>query len=142
MSFVKIMLHCVWRTKNGERILSKDNRLILQDHILENAKNKGIYIDIIGGDVDHLHCLISLGAIQNISEVIKLIKGESAHWANKQSLLSHKLEWAEDYFAASVSESAIEKVREYISNQEEHHKKTTFTQEYNKFMKAYGFKLG
>ena len=73
---------------------------------------------------------------------MQLIKGESAFWANKKNLFDRKLNWAEDYFAGSVSESSIDKVREYIKNQEEHHRKVTFQQEYETFIKAHGFKLG
>ena len=73
---------------------------------------------------------------------MQLIKGESSFWANKEKFFLNKLYWAEDYFAASVSESSIDKVRLYINNQKEHHKKVTFTQEYEQFITSYGFKLG
>ena len=142
MSYVKILVHAVWGTKNRESILLKDKRDQLFSHIQYNAKAKNIFIDTIGGHIDHVHCLISLSADQNISKVMQLIKGEASFWANKENIFQHKLYWAEDYFAASVSESAIDKVRFYINNQEEHHKKITFTQEYEQFIKSYGFKLG
>jgi putative transposase len=136
------MVHCVWRTKDSQPVLTTEKRSLIFTHILENAKKKEIFIDTIGGHVDHVHALISLGGGQNIAEVIQLIKGEAAYWANKEKLIAGKLEWAEDYFAASVSESAVGKVRDYIKNQEEHHHKMTFAEEYAKFIKSYGFKLG
>jgi putative transposase len=136
------MIHCVWRTKNGEPILIPEKREQLFGHIRANAKTKDIYIDIIGGHTDHIHCLISLGAGQTVAQVMQLIKGEASFWANKNKLFGYKLEWAEDYFAASVSESAVNKVRDYINNQAEHHRKITFTEEYEKFISSYGFKLG
>ena len=142
MSYIKLMVHTVWGTKNREPILLKDKRDLLFSHIQYNARTKDIFIDTIGGHLDHIHCLISLGSDQNISKVMQQIKGESSFWANKEKLLDHKLFWAEDYFAASVSESSIAKVRGYINNQEEHHKKITFTQEYEQFITSYGFKLG
>ena len=55
--------------------------------------------------------------------------------------MPQKFEWQDDYFAVSVSESGINSVREYIKNQEEHHKKKTFQEEYDEFMKRYGFTL-
>jgi putative transposase len=61
-----------------------------------------------------------------------LIKGESAFWANKNNLLKTKFEWADEYYAASVSDSSVEKVRKYIYNQEEHHRKVSFEEEYKK----------
>lgn len=74
----------------------------------------------------------------SISKAIQLVKGEAAHWANKNSLVKSKLEWADEYFAVSVSESMLDKVREYIKNQEMHHKKITFKDEFDKFISKYG----
>lgn len=139
MSYTKIMVHCVWGTKNHIPILLIEKRLELFAHIKQNARSKEIFIDIINGHTNHVHCLISLGAEQSISKVIQLIKGESSYWANKMNLFPNKLVWAEDYFAASVSESALNKVRDYIKNQEEHHKKLTFIDEYENFIKSYNF---
>ena len=68
-----------------------------------------------------------------------LLKGESSYWINKNKLIREKFEWQDEYFAVSVSESAVNKVRDYIKNQEEHHKKKSFQQEYNEFMRKYGF---
>ncbi len=64
---------------------------------------------------------------------MQLLKGESAFWANKNDVLKTKLEWADKFFAASVSEGKADVVRAYINNQQEHHKKQTFTDEYNNF---------
>jgi REP element-mobilizing transposase RayT len=139
MSHVKIWIHAVWGTKNHERILNKDARKQLFQHIRENAKEKQIYIDFINGDTDHIHCLLALNADMTIAKVIQLLKGEAAYWANKNSLLKSKLEWADEYFAVSVSESMIDKIRDYIKNQEEHHKKMTFKDEYEKFITKFGF---
>ena len=135
------MVHVVWGTKRHASVLVKDKREILFNHIRENARAKGIYLDTIGGYTDHVHCLISLGADQGIAKVVQLMKGESSFWANQQKLLKRRLTWAEDYFAASVSESAVQKVRNYIHNQEEHHKKVSFASEYKKLMESHGFDL-
>lgn len=52
-----------------------------------------------------------------------------------------KVDWQDDYFAVSISESGLKAVRKYINNQEEHHKKKTFADEYNEFMEKYGFDI-
>ncbi len=137
MSYVKSWIHAVWGTKETTPVLSKELRQKLFPHLKENARAKGMYIDFVNGYFDHVHCLILINADMSIAKSIQLIKGESSHWINKQKLLSSKFEWADDYFAASISESMIDKVREYIKDQEEHHKKITFTQEYEKFIKKY-----
>ncbi|MDH6314058.1 putative transposase [Parabacteroides sp. PFB2-10] len=138
MPFIKIMLHCVWSTKNREPFLSdKTIRHELFKHILANAREKGIFIDHIGGEKEHVHCLISLGCEQNISKIIQLIKGESSHWFNK--IFGQRLEWQDDYFVVSVSESQLSKVRAYILNQEEHHKRKNFNDESEEFINKHNF---
>jgi REP element-mobilizing transposase RayT len=72
---------------------------------------------------------------------MQLIKGESSFWLNKSSLLNTNFEWAEEYFAASVSDDKAEVVRNYINNQEEHHRILPFLEEYNRFLKHYGFEV-
>ena len=141
MPFIQIWIHLVWATKNREPLLTKDVRQKLFNHIKENGIAKGIYVDFVNGYADHVHCLISLNADQNISKVVQLLKGESSYWMNKNNLLSHKLEWQDEYFAVSVSESGINRLREYIRNQETHHAKKTFQQEYDEFITKYGFEM-
>lgn len=73
---------------------------------------------------------------------MQLIKGESSHWINKENILENerlKFSWQEEYFAVSISESVVEKVRKYIENQEIHHSKKTYQQEYDTFIDTYGF---
>jgi putative transposase len=140
MSYIKVYTHFVWSTKNRERFLdSPELREKVWLHIKENAIKKDIYIDTINGYQEHCHCLISLGADQTMSKVMQLIKGESSYWINKHMLSKKKFEWQDEYFAVSVSESMIDKVRAYIKNQEVHHKTISFDQEYNQFIEKFGF---
>lgn len=89
---------------------------------------------------DHIHLLVSLNAEDTISKVVMLLKGESSHWVNQNKLIPNKFEWQDEYIAISVSESIVENVRKYISSQEEHHKKKSFTDEYEEFMKKFGYR--
>ncbi len=140
MPFVKVYIHFVWSTKNRYPYLeTKELRLKVWNHIRENAKEKGIFIDFINGYTDHCHCLVSLGVDQTIQKVMQLIKGESSFWINKNELIKEKFEWQDEYFAVSVSESVIDKVRDYIKNQEVKHFKKTFQEEYDLFIEKYGF---
>ena len=139
MSFVKIMVHTVWSTKSREVFLTKEIRSAVIEHIKQNARKKEIFIDRINGYTEHLHCLIGLNADMSISKAMQLIKGESAFWINKEKITKSKFEWADEYFAVSVSESMLDKVRAYIDGQEKHHTKTTFMQEYDEFVRKYDF---
>lgn len=140
MSHVKIWIHAVWGTKYHERILTKESKVELFKHILENAKEKQIYIDSLDGGMEHIHCLLALNADMSIAKVIQLIKGEAANWANKNALINPKLEWANEYFATSVSETMVDKVRSYIKSQEEHHRKASFGEECERFVEKFGLK--
>lgn len=140
MSYVKVYIHCVWSTKNRYPFLNtKELRTAVWHHIRENAKEKGIFVDFVNGYSDHCHCLVSLGFDQTIQKTMQLIKGESAFWINKNKLTKQKFEWQDEYFAVSVSESMIDRVRNYIKHQEEHHSKKSFQEEYEQFISKYGF---
>jgi len=141
MSYLKIWIHLVWTTKNRQPLLTKKIRKPVFKHIRENANKKGIYIDFINGYKEHVHCLISLGSEQNIDKVLMLLKGESSHWINKQKLCRQKFEWQSGYYAVSVSESVLDRVRAYIKNQELHHKKSSFNDEHLDFIEKYKFEV-
>src|SRR4051812_3646715 len=111
MPFVKVMIHAVWGTKNREPLLANGIKQIVIDHIKENSIKKQIYIDRLNGYHEHLHCLFGLNADMSLSKALQLIKGESSFWVNHN--LTTNFEWADEYFAASVSESQLDRVRAY-----------------------------
>ncbi|MCH8942243.1 MAG: IS200/IS605 family transposase [Bacteroidetes bacterium] len=141
MPFIRIWVHLIWSTKNREKIIPSEMKNILIEHIKSNCNEKGVWLDSINCVSDHIHLLISLNAEMPISKLVMLIKGESSHWINKNKLIRGKFQWQEEYIALSVSESIIPKVRDYIKNQEEHHRRITFSEEYDDFMKKYGVKI-
>lgn len=71
---------------------------------------------------------------------MQLIKGESSPWINKNSMTSQKFEWQDDYYASSVSPAKLNVMREYIKNQEEHHRKKSFQEEYQELIQQFDFK--
>jgi REP element-mobilizing transposase RayT len=134
MPYLRIWLHLVWSTKDREPLLQKDVRHRLFDHIRENANSKGIYLDCIGGYVDHVHALVLLKSDMTVAKLLQLLKGESSHWMNEQQLVPGRFEWQDEYFAVSVSESGVDQVRAYILTQEEHHRKKSFAEECQDFL--------
>lgn len=141
MPFVKIWIHAVWTTKNRIPFLNSEIRQKVFKHIHQYALEKDIYMDIVNGYSEHVHCLIRLKNDQTISKVLQLLKGEPSFWINRQKLTKTKFQWQDEYFAISVSESQVEAVRKYIRNQEEHHKKKSFKEEYDEFIQKYGFQV-
>jgi putative transposase len=141
MPYVRVWVHLIWSTKNRAPLLTKELKTKLLVHIKDNASQKGIFLDTINGVADHVHALVSLRADQTIAKAAQLLKGESSHWVNEQNLERGKFEWQDEYIAVSVSESIVDRVRQYINNQEEHHRKKTFAEEYQDLMRTYAFAI-
>jgi len=142
MSWVRVYIHMVFSTKNREPFLNSSSlRKSVFQHFKQNASEKGIWLDCVNGYQEHTHCLISLGKEQTISKVAQLIKGKSSFWINKNKLTKQKFNWQDDFWAIGVSESHLKAVRNYIYEQETHHKTVSFSQELDAFMKKYGWQL-
>lgn len=139
MSYVKIWLHCVWSTKNRDCTIPMSFRPTLLKHFRENATEKNITLDYINAHIDHVHALVNMGKQQNLATIMQYLKGESAFWINQQKILPYHFAWQDDYFAVSISHSQVDKVREYIKNQDEHHKKVSWEEEVELFLRKYGF---
>jgi len=139
MPWVKVWLHFVWSTKNRYPYLKDGLRERVFEHIRQNAREKGIHIDFINGHLEHVHCLISLGTDQTLEEIMRLIKGESSFWINKNKLTKTKFAWQNEYFVVSVNESTLPNVRKHIANQDKHHQTVSFDDEFNGFLKRAGF---
>ena len=140
MSFTNIWVHLVWATKGRQPLLTKPARYEIFKHIREEGHSKGIYVDFINGYVDHVHCLISMNAEQNIAAVAQALKGESSYWVNHHTtLLPHRLKWGKGYYAVSIGLSGLDVVRGYIKKQEAHHSKKSFVEECEEFRRIYGF---
>jgi putative transposase len=140
MSFVKIWVHVVFATKNREPFLTREIRYQVKRKIIKNCIDQGIYLQSVNGYRDHLHCFISLGKGQTIACVVQQIKGGSSNWLNEKYFKNGEFLWQDDYFAISVSESQVEKVINYIKNQERHHATTSFEDEINQFNEKFGIK--
>ena len=135
MPYVKVWIHLVWSTKDRQSFLKDDIRPTIFQHMRDNAKKKDIFLDFINGYREHVHALVSLGTEQTISNIVKLMKGESSHWVNQNNLIDLKFEWQHEYFAVSVCESLLDKTRDYIRNQEAHHSKKGFDDEFELMLK-------
>jgi len=138
-SFNKLWIHAVWATKERVPLINERIESSLHDYMRTQFIEMGCPVRIINGMPDHVHCLFLLNPQKSISEVIKQIKGSSSHFINQSNLTIGKFAWQTGYEAFSVSESVVEKVYRYILNQKKHHQKKSFQQEYDAFLKLYGF---
>ena len=135
-SYTKIWLHLIWGTYKHESFLpAKCLRKELSKYFYEYSKEKNIYMKINYVNSDHVHIIIDLPTNITVEDVFHLYKGSSSNWVNKR--VNYKFNWSKGYAAFSVSESNIDKVIKYIVNQEEHHRKKSFTEEYEGFLKKH-----
>jgi REP element-mobilizing transposase RayT len=88
----------------------------------------------INNVADHLHMLVGLSPKQSISDMLRLVKGDSSEWINSERLVLGKFQWQEGFGAFSHSRSQIDSVVKYIQGQVEHHKKVGFIDEYKKML--------
>ena len=91
----------------------------------------------INSAIDHLHLFVGLNPNQSISELMRLVKGDSSEFINKQKFIKAKFVWQEGYGAFSNSQSQIDGVVKYILNQKQHHRKTSFREEYIRMLNEY-----
>ncbi|HLG16900.1 MAG TPA: IS200/IS605 family transposase [Blastocatellia bacterium] len=137
-SYSRCWLHLTWVTLKRERVLPKNPATKLSGFLYDYAESKGVYMKINYVNPEHVHALIDLPTKYSIEEVMKLLKGASSHWTNENRLIPEHFSWGRGYGAFSVSHSMVDAVAKYIANQEEHHRKKTFAEEYAQFVRAYG----
>jgi REP element-mobilizing transposase RayT len=138
-SFNKIWIHTIWSTKNRIPLIHSRIEKKIHQVISEQLQEQGCPVRIINGMSEHIHCLFLLNPQKSIADIIKQIKGSSSHYINQSNLIAEKFAWQTGYAAYSVSESSVDKVFEYIKVQKQHHLKKSFQQEYDEFLKLYGF---
>jgi putative transposase len=123
-SRVEVYLHLVWSTWDRAPLLTPDVRPRVYLCMREEAARLKAEIIAIGGIEDHVHVLLRLPATGTIAAVVKQLKGSSSHLTNHE-VLPRGFKWQGGYGASSVSRRAVPRVREYILNQEEHHRDGT-----------------
>ncbi len=137
-SYSRCWLHLIWTTLDREPMLTKPAAVKASRFLSKYALEKNIYLKINYFNADHVHTLIDLPTGKSIEEVVQLFKGSSSHWINENRLLRGKFSWGRGYGAFSVSHSHVDRVAAYVAHQEEHHRKKTFGQEFETFVKKYG----
>ena len=119
-------VHAIWSTKYRAPLIIPALKYKLYDCIRAVSKEKDYHLDFVNGVSDHIHLLYSLKPAQNISTLVKDIKGNTWQWVNKSGLIEQYFSWQDGFAAISVSPSIVPRVRNYIRNQERHHQKQNF----------------
>jgi REP-associated tyrosine transposase len=138
-SLARLWTHLIFSTKDRFPFLSdKSLRRDMHAYLATILRNYGCETLIVGGVEDHTHSLFSLSRIHPIANVVKEVKRTSSGWVKHLSPKLASFHWQGGYAAFSVSPSNLDQVIAYIENQEEHHKRVTFQDEYRAFLRAYG----
>jgi putative transposase len=95
----------------------------------------------IGGMPDHVHLLVKLNPTKSVSEMLNRIKAKSSKWVNEENTRSRSFGWKDGYGAFSVSESQVESIRRYIQDQEKHHRRQSFQDEFRALLEKHGIEF-
>ena len=134
-SYAQNHIHLVFSTKDRQKLIAKELQPRLWAYIAAICKNQHLLTFAVGGMPDHIHILFRLPPTITLVRAVTLIKSNSSKWVREKGI---KFAWQEGYGAFSVSSSNIDRVIKYIDNQEAHHRKFTFEQEFITLPKKQG----
>ena len=136
-TYTQLYFHIVFAVKGRSNYISEQWKDELYKYISGIIANKNQKLMIVNGMPNHIHLLIGTKPNCNLSDLIRDIKANSSKWINEKKFTNFHFEWQTGFGAFTVSQSVVSNVIEYIKNQEEHHRKKTFKEEYVEFLKAY-----
>ena len=139
-TFSQIYIQVVFAVKGRENLIANNWKTDLHKYISGIIKGKEQKPIIVNGMADHIHAFIGLRPAMAISDIVRDIKNNSSNFINDHRFVKGKFawqQWQQGYGAFSYSHSHIDKVYNYILNQEEHHKKKTFREEYLELLKKF-----
>jgi putative transposase len=123
--------------ENRERAIPDDLRPNLHAYMGGVLRDLGCTAVEINAEPDHVHLLFLLSRTESLSDIVRQVKTGSTNWLKEQRAVLSAFHWQNGYGAFSVSQSAVEEVREYVRNQRDHHRVMTFQEEYRKFLIRY-----
>jgi putative transposase len=134
-TFTDVFVHCIFSTKNRRDVIPSELQPEVWAYIHGIAKNLNVHTLAVGGTGNHSHVLLMLPPTINLSELVQKLKSNSSRWMGEQGI---RFSWQQGFAAFSVSPSMLEKVKSYIWNQPEHHKKRSFEEEFTAYLRAMG----
>jgi putative transposase len=136
-TFTQLYIHIVFAVKHRKHLISSDHKEELHKYITGIIRNKGHKLIAINSMPDHIHILAGVKPDIAVSDLVREIKSCSSKFINLQKWNNYRFEWQSGFGAFSVSASQFSRVAEYIENQEKHHAKKKFRDEYTEFLRLY-----
>lgn len=133
-TFSQIYLQFVFAVRHRQSLIPKEHKEEFHKYITALVQNRKAKMIAVHSMPDHTHLFVRFSPSISISDFIKEIKVESNEFLNNQSWMKSKFNWQEGYGVVSYGHSQIDTVAKYVLNQEQHHKKKTFREEYLEFL--------
>ncbi len=137
-TLTNLILHVVFSTKDRAPMIRAELRDALHAYLVGIVRGEGGELFTIGGSADHVHLLLKHPAAISVAELLRLLKSNSSKWVNARSPGRGLFGWQRGYAAFSVSQSLVAKVFEYIKQQDTHHRKVSFQEEFLALLKKHG----
>ncbi len=137
-TYTQIHIQAIFAVKRRTGLIQKEWKDELYKYITGIIQAHDHKLLAINGMQDHLHVFFGMRPIQALSDLMQDIKGSSSKWINENKFVKEKFEWQEGYGAFSYSKSQVPSVIKYVQNQEVHHRKITFLNEYKSFLEKFG----
>jgi len=136
-TYVQAYFHLVFAVKNRDALIRKSWKGELEKYITGIVQKNGHKLLSIGSMPDHIHIFIGYNLNQTIPQLVEQIKTSSNHWITEKKLTRFRFYWQKGYGAFTHSHSQIDVVAKYVLNQEEHHRKKSFREEYTEMLQGF-----
>lgn len=136
-TYTQIYIQLVFAVKGRQNLIPQKNKIELNKYISGIITGKGCKSIIVNGMPDHIHAFIGLKPSLSVSDLARDVKNNSSNFINDNHWIKGKFSWQSGFGAFSYSRSQIDRVYNYILNQEKHHKKKTFKEEYLELLKKF-----
>lgn len=137
-TYSQIFVQFIFAVKGREKVIREDKRDRLEKYITGIIQNKKQKLLAIYANPDHIHILVGYNNLNStIPDLVRDVKSNSSKMINEENWFNGKFSWQEGYGAFSYSKSQIDSVVKYILNQDEHHKKRNFKEEYLEFLSRF-----
>jgi len=136
-TFSQIYIQTVFAVETRQSLIKPDFKEELYKYITGIVRNQGQKLIAINGMPDHLHVLIRLKPAMALADLVREIKADSTNFINEQKLVHGRFNWQEGYGAFSYGHSQLDRIIRYIQNQEKHHQKQSFKDEYTSLLRKF-----
>ena len=140
-TYTQIYIQAIFSPYNRDCMIEPNWEEELYKYITTIIQNNGHKLIAINGTYDHIHILIGLKPHQSLSNLIQKIKTSTTNWINRTNLIKTHFSWQEGFGAFSYGHSQLNDIAQYIMNQKQHHRKSSFKEEYLTFLKKFNIEF-